>query len=283
MSKLPIDPLLPDIVDKVKSAQAGIVLLEAEPGAGKTTRVPAALLNAGFADIYVLEPRRIAARLAARRVADERGEPLGATIGYKVRYEEIGSKATRLWFVTEGVLTRRLLSDRRLAHVQVVVLDEFHERHLETDLALALLRNLQQQRSDLRLLIMSATLGGERLVQHLPGAAFIKAPGRTFPVSVEYSPHSAAPLENPVASAVAKILATQQGHTLVFLPGAAEIRRAITACEPAARQAGAMLLPLHGDLSPEEQDAAVAPTRERKIICSTNVAESSITIDGVDA
>jgi ATP-dependent helicase HrpB len=273
--------LLPEIVDRIKNQP--IVLLEAEPGAGKTTHVPAALLSAGFTEIYVLEPRRLAARMAARRVAEEMGEPVGASVGYQVRHEEVGSQQTKLWFLTEGVLTRRLLSDRRLEHVQVVVLDEFHERHLETDLALALLRKLHKERSDLRLLIMSATLGGEQLTQQLDGAALIKAPGRIFPVAMEYTPHSAAPLEEQVANAVAKIFANQQGHTLVFLPGAAEIRRTMTACDPLARQAGALLLPLHGDLNPEEQDAAVGPARQRKIICSTNVAESSITIDGVDA
>jgi ATP-dependent helicase HrpB len=278
---LPIDPLLPEIIDSV--TREPVVLLEAEPGAGKTTRVPAALLAAGFADICVLEPRRLAARMAARRVAEEMGQPPGQQVGYQVRYEEISSDQTRLWFMTEGVLTRRLLSDRLLERVQVVVLDEFHERHLETDLALALSRKLQEQRNDLRVVIMSATLGGEKLAEQLRGAAVIKAPGRLFPVAIEYTPHSAAPLEQQVATAVGKILTARQGHTLVFLPGAAEIRRAITACEPLGRQAGALLLPLHGDLSPEEQDAAVGPSRQRKVICSTNVAESSITIDGVDA
>ncbi|HEY1215353.1 MAG TPA: helicase-related protein, partial [Bryobacteraceae bacterium] len=283
MSKtpLPIDSLLPEIVDLV--AHNPVTLLKAEPGAGKTTRVPAALLAAGLGDVYVLEPRRLATRMAARRVAEEFGEPVGRTVGYQVRFEEVSSPQTKLWYLTEGVLTRKLLSDNGLRNAKVVVLDEFHERHVETDLALALLRKRQTSRGDLRLLIMSATLASDELVSKLGGVPMITAPGRVFPVSVRYTPPSAAPLEVEVAAAVSKVLAETRQHILVFLPGAAEIRKAITACEPAARQHGAKLLPLHGDLSPAEQDEAVARSAQRKIICSTNVAESSVTIDGVEA
>ncbi|HMJ61125.1 MAG TPA: helicase-related protein, partial [Bryobacteraceae bacterium] len=242
-----------------------MTLLQAEPGAGKTTRVPPALLKAGFDQVYVLEPRRLAARMAARRVAEEMGEPVGKTVGFQVRFEQMGGPGTRLWYLTEGVLTHRLLGGGRLHPNSVVILDEFHERHLETDLAFALLRNFET-----RLLIMSATL------PQFPGAPLIRAPGRLFPVTVEYRPHSA-------ADAVARALTQTKKHILVFLPGAAEIRNTIAACQPVARQAGAQLLPLYGDLSSMEQDLAVAPSSTRKIICSTNVAESSITIDGVDA
>jgi ATP-dependent helicase HrpB len=279
--QLPIDYLLPEVVGYVQ--RNTITLLEAEPAAGKTTRVPPALLNAGFREVYVLEPRRLAARLAARRVAEELGESVGGTVGYQVRFEEVSSRRTRLWYLTEGILTRKLLSDRTLAKATVVVLDEFHERHLETDLSLALLRNIQKTRPDLRLLLMSATLSGEDLAAKLGNAPVIRAPGRVFPVTVRYTPHSPAPLEEQVASVVSKALVETGRHILVFLPGAAEIRRAITACEAVARQNGANVLPLYGDLSPAEQDAAVAPSRQRKIICSTNVAESSITIEGVEA
>jgi ATP-dependent helicase HrpB len=220
----------------------------------------------------------LAARFAARRVAAELGERVGGRVGYQVRFEEVSSDRTKLWFLTEGVLTRKLLSDRFLHQVRVVILDEFHERHIETDLAFALLRKLQQIRKDLRLVLMSATLP-----ENAGDAPRIEVPGRLFPVTISYTPHSALPLEQQVATAVNQMLAQAKQHILVFLPGAAEIRKAIQACEPIARQANARVLPLHGDLSAEEQDLAVAPSAFRKVICSTNVAESSITIDGVEA
>lgn len=276
---LPIDPLLPEIVQSVR--QNALTLLQAEPGAGKTTRVPPALLNAGLEKIYVLEPRRLAARMAARRVAEERGEPVGQSIGYQVRFEECGTPQTKLWFVTEGVLTRRLLSGAEVRGLRTVILDEFHERHLETDLALALLRKLQARQTDLRLLIMSATLHLDEMVAQLGDVPIINAPGKVYPVSVRYTPASSAPLEQQVAEAAGKLMVETTGHVLVFLPGAAEIRKTMSACEGVARQHGAKVLPLHGDLSAEEQDAAVRPSRQRKILCATNIAESSVTIDGV--
>ena len=245
--------------------------------------MPAALLRRGYSGIYVLEPRRLATRLAARRVADELHETVGLSVGYQVRFEEVGGRDTRLWFVTEGVLTRKLLSDPWLRPAQVVVLDEFHERHLETDLALALLRKLQQRRPELKLLIMSATLGSEDLSSRLSDAPLLRSPGRAFPVTVRYRAHSAAALEAQTADAVAAAMKETAGHVLVFLPGAAEIRAASQACEPIARAAGALLTPLHGDLPPDEQDRAVAPSKQRKIILSTNVAESSVTVEGVCA
>jgi ATP-dependent helicase HrpB len=281
--QLPIDPLIPAIVDHLRSARN--LVLEAEPGAGKTTRVPPALLALDEREVLVLEPRRLAARLAARYVAAERGEPLGGTVGYQVRFEEIAGPATRLRFLTEGVLTRRLLSDPDLKRVGTVVLDEFHERHLEGDLALALLRRLQQtKRSDLRLVVMSATLDVAPVAEYLGGARVIRSQGRQFPLEVEYTPHSAAPLEEQVAAALERLASrSDNGHVLVFLPGAGEIRRAQTACARLANRHGWSVLPLHGDQSPEEQDRAVGPSDRRKIILSTNVAESSITIDGVSA
>jgi ATP-dependent helicase HrpB len=277
---LPIDPILPEILKSIEGNT--LTLLQAEPGAGKTTRVPAAALAAGLGPVFVLEPRRLAARMAARRVAAEMGQRLGERVGYRVRFEDVSGPNTQLLYLTEGVLTRRLLVDGELSEARLVVLDEFHERHLETDLALALLRDLQKRRKDLRLLIMSATLG-ENLAAALGNPPLIKAPGKLFPVSLRYTAHSAAPLEEQVAAAAAKAVAETKKHVLIFLPGAAEIRKSMAACEPIARQAGAILLPLHGDLTPEEQDQAVAPGSVRKIICSTNVAESSVTIEGVEA
>ena len=281
--RLPIDPLIPDILNHLRGAEN--LVLEAPPGAGKTTRVPPALLVLDDREVLVLEPRRLAARLAARFVAAERGESVGGTVGYQVRLEEVAGPRTRLRFLTEGVLTRRLLSDPTLARVAAVVLDEFHERHLEGDLALALLRRLQKtQRPDLRLVAMSATLDAAPVAQYLGGARVIRSEGRQYPLEIEYTPHSAAPLEEQVAAALERLAAhALDGHVLVFLPGAAEIRRAQTACAPLARRGGWLLLPLHGDQSPEEQDRAVGPSERPKVILSTNVAESSITIEGVGA
>lgn len=278
---LPIDPLLPEIADCLERNM--LTLLEAEPGAGKTTRVPPALLRAGRKPIYVLEPRRLAARMAAQRVASELGENVGATVGYQVRFAEASSSATQIFFVTEGILTRKLLGRAEFPRGSVFILDEFHERHLETDLALALLRDFQTKRPDIRLLIMSATLNAAKLSTQLGNPPLIQAPGKVFPVEIRYTPHSARPLDEQVAAAVSTAISQTKGHILVFLPGAAEIRKAIAACEPTARISGAKLLPLYGDLNPEEQDLAVSPSSFRKIVCSTNVAESSLTIEGVAA
>ncbi len=278
---LPIDALLPQIVETVASHP--LTLLEAEPGAGKTTRVPPALLGTGEGQIYVLEPRKLAARMAADRVAFEMGESTGQTTGYRVRFEEVSSSRTRLWYLTEGVLVRMLLSKRALPGISVVVLDEFHERHLETDAALALLRQMQVDNRNLRLLLMSATLAGDSLSEQLGYPPFIKAAGKVFPVSTHYTPASSSPLEEQAIAALPKALDQRRGHVLIFLPGVAEIRKVMRAAEPIAARHGAQLLPLYGDLQPEEQDRAVAPASCRKIICSTNVAESSVTIDGVTA
>jgi ATP-dependent helicase HrpB len=278
---LPIDAILPSLVKCFEGNT--LALLTAEAGAGKTTRVPVALMQAAPGDIYVLEPRRIAARMAARRVADELAERVGETVGYQVRFEEVGSRATRLWYVTEGVLTRKLLNEADLPGAGTVILDEFHERHLETDLALSLLLALRRRRPDLKLLIMSATLDAEAIAAKLGNPPVLHSPGRVFPVSVRYTPQSMDPVEQQVARALPQVLKETRRHVLVFLPGAAEIRRTMQACDPIARQNGALLLPLHGELSAEEQDAAVAGSTQRKIICSTNVAESSLTIEGVEA
>src|SRR5512140_2083127 len=193
LSPLPIDDLLPSAVEAVK--RQGTLVLQAAPGAGKTTRVPRALLDSGSFDgeLWVLEPRRLATRLAAARVAEELGEPVGRRIGYQIRFEEVASPATRVRFVTEGILTRRLLSDPQLRGVGAVVLDEFHERHLQGDLALALLRRLQRtSRPDLKLVAMSATLDAGPVAAWL-GAPSLRSEGRRFEVAVEYlTPEEAA-------------------------------------------------------------------------------------------
>ncbi|MGH9768398.1 MAG: ATP-dependent RNA helicase, partial [Blastocatellia bacterium] len=231
-------------------------------------------------------PRRLAARMAARRVAEERGEKLGETVGYQVRFEEVAGPRTRLRFLTEGVLTRRLLSDPQLENVGGVVLDEFHERHLQADLALALLRRLQQTtRPDLKLVVMSATLDAGPVARFLDDAPTLRSEGKRFDVAIE---HLARPDDRPlaeqIAAAVNRLVADNiDGDILVFLPGAAEIRRAQAACAAIADKHDLIIAPLHGDLSAEEQDRAVKPGPSRKVILSTNVAESSVTIDGVVA
>lgn len=279
---LPIDSLLPEIVASLRTAPN--LVLEAAPGAGKTTRVPAALLEAFPGEVLVLEPRRIAARMAARRVASERGETPGETVGFQVRFEDVSGPRTRLRFMTEGVFTRRLLRDPELRGVDAVVLDEFHERHLDTDLALALVRRLQERRPELRLLVMSATLNTGPVAKFLGECPVLRSAGRAFPLHVRHLPYSPQLLEQQVRAALEVLV--QEGHTghvLVFLPGAAEIRRALRESEALARRTGALLLPLHGDLPPAEQDLAVGPSSRQKWILSTNVAESSVTIEGVSA
>lgn len=277
---LPIDSLLPDLLDSLR--QTPNLVIEAEPGAGKTTRIPPALLNAVSGHVLVLEPRRIAARLAARRVAWELGEDLGQTVGYQVRFERIAGPTTRLHFLTEGVLTRRLLSDPELEGVDAVVLDEFHERHLESDLALALLKRLQHRRPALRIVVMSATLDAAPVARFLGNCPVLRSTGNLFDLSVDHTPYSAAPLHEQVRDALERVVRDgQSGDTLVFLPGAAEIRRAARACEALARASNRLLLPLYGDLPASEQDRALAPAAQPKVILSTNVAESSITIEGV--
>jgi ATP-dependent helicase HrpB len=274
---LPIDALLPQIVEALRGAKH--LVIEAPPGAGKTTRVPPALLPHVPGEVLVLEPRRLAVRMAARRVSSELGERLGETVGYQVRFEDVSGPRTRLRFLTEGVLTRRILSDPKLRGVSVVVLDEFHERHLDGDLALALLKRL-----GMRVIVMSATLDAGPIASFLGGCPILRSEGKLHELRIEYTPHSASLLENRVAAALERLLeGGLDGDVLVFLPGAAEIRQAARAIEHIARRAGILVMPLHGDLPPAEQDKAVAPAGRRKVILSTNVAESSITIEGVTA
>ncbi|GAB4204616.1 MAG: ATP-dependent helicase HrpB [Sandaracinaceae bacterium] len=289
---LPIDARLPEIVSAVRDR--GALVLVAEPGAGKTTRAPRALLEHGLAEpgeILVLEPRRLATRLAAARVAEELGEKLGQRVGYTIRFEDVGGKDTRLRFVTEAVLTRRLVRDPELRGVSCVVLDELHERSLHADLALAFVRRLRETaRPDLKVLAMSATIDAERFAGFL-GADVIAVSGRRFDVAIEHLPQKDdRPLEDQVRAAVRRLVLASgpgetplDGHVLVFLPGAAEIRRCAAALEETARSHDLEVLPLHGDLPPEEQDRAVRASKRRKVILSTNVAETSITIDGVVA
>ena len=282
---LPIDPLLPHVVSVVR-AHASLVLT-APPGAGKTTRVPRALHEAGLAgagEIVVLEPRRIAARLAAARVAAELEERLGESVGYTIRYERVGGPRTRIRFITEAVLTRRLVGDPALSGVAVVVLDEFHERNLHTDMALALVRRLQRKdRPDLKLLVMSATIDPDPAARFLGGAPVLRGTGAPYRAAIEFAERATdRPLHLETALAVRRALrAPMEGDILVFLPGAAEIRQTAAALETIAGEQGLLVVPLHGDLAFRDQLRAVAPASRRKVILATNVAESSVTIPGV--
>lgn len=281
-SPLPIDPLVPEVL--ALASGGSNVVIEAPPGAGKTTRVPPALLELG-GQVLVLEPRRLAARLAARRTALERGERLGETVGYQVRFEDAVGPRTRLIYMTEGILTRRLLADPELRGVACVVLDEFHERHLEADLALALLRRLQKtRRPDLRIVVMSATLEADPAARFLGDCPVVRASARQYPLAIRYTPLSAESLEQRVAAALDSLLKEGlDGDVLVFLPGAREIRRSLLACRRLAERYGLLMLPLHGDLSLDEQERALAPAERLKVVFSTNVAESSVTVEGVTA
>jgi ATP-dependent helicase HrpB len=200
------------------------------------------------------------------------------------KLEEAVGPRTRLRFVTEGILTRRLLWDPSLKGVDAVVLDEFHERHLDSDFGLALLKRLQRTRPDLRIVVMSATLDAAPVARYLEDCPILRSEGRLFELAIKHLPYSPALLHVQVKCAVELLLDDGHlGHTLVFLPGVAEIRRTMRECEAVAHRAGLLMLPLHGDLSPEEQDRAVSPSPQRKLILATNVAESSVTVEGVTA
>jgi ATP-dependent RNA helicase HrpB len=281
---LPVDELLGPLVGALASHRA--VVVEAPPGAGKTTRVPRALLEAGVGggrEIWVTEPRRLAARLAASFVARELGSELGGVVGYSVRFEDKASAATRLRFVTEGVLSRRLLGRDAGRELGVVVLDEFHERHVATDLNLMLLARRLQQDPALRLVVMSATLNAEAVSTYLGGCPRLRCEGRLFPLTIRHETREDdRPLYQRVSSAVKELSAEPgDGDLLVFLPGAAEINQTAKNLDGFARERGLGLHTLHGEMPLEAQAQAIAPGDRRKVVLSTNVAESSVTVEGV--
>lgn len=281
MLNLPIDDLLPRVREVMATSPA--LVLTAAPGAGKSTRVPPELVKALPGMVLLLQPRRIAAKSLAKRIAAEQGWRLGGEVGYRVRFEKNGGPATRLWVMTEGVLTRQLATDPYLDGVSAVILDEFHERSLHTDIALAYLRELQTSvREDLKLVVMSATMAAEPVAAYLGGCPVLTAAGRTHPVALRHwLSAEQLPLPERAARAVAEaIIDPAGGDTLVFLPGMGEIRATERAL--AGQPIGAVdVLPLHGSLPPDEQDRALTPGPRRRVVLATNVAETSVTIPGV--
>ncbi len=267
-ASLPIDAHVASVRDALVAARAAVLV--APPGSGKTTRVPPALVVDG--PVFLLQPRRIAARSIARRIAEEQGWTLGDEVGFQVRFEKRFARDTRLLVATEGVLTRRLQSDPLLTAFRTIVLDEFHERSLHADLALAFARQAWRARGDLRLLVMSATLDAGPVARFLDDCPVIEVASRPHPIEVRYEPRTS------LADAVRAVLARPGGHVLCFLPGSPEIRRAQGEL---GAPAAARVLPLHGMLSGEEQDQALAASADRKLILATNVAETSLTIEGV--
>ena len=301
MTPLPIDPALPEIVDRLKQSRA--LVLVAPPGAGKTTRVPPAIVRAGLLsrehpNLVMLQPRRVAARASAARIADENHWELGREVGYHVRFDKKLCDQTRIRVLTEGILTRQLLDDPFLPGIGAVLLDEFHERSLHTDVAIAFLREIRQTvREDLILVVMSATLDAEPVARFLGDCPIVRTEGRVFPVDIHYAgappgrPHEHLP-ERIVDTIIGELFEEERvpstrplkedaGDILVFLPGAEEIRRTMHRLESLAEREDLLVLPLHGSLPAEEQTLALRQAKRRKIILATNIAETSLTIDGV--
>ena len=283
---LPIDAVLDELARTLAGNNAAVLV--APPGAGKTTRVPLALLDEPWAKakkIIVLEPRRIAARASAERMAKTLGERAGETVGYRVRFGSKISRATRIEVVTEGIFSRQILDDPELDGVAAVLFDEFHERSLDADLGLALARDAQTGlREDLRILVMSATLDGARVASLLGEAPVIASEGRAFPVETRYLGRKAdAPLERQMADAIASALRADPGSVLAFLPGAAEIRRTQNFLAERIHDAAIEIVPLFGALDAAVQDRAIAPPPkgQRKVVLATSIAETSLTIEGV--
>jgi ATP-dependent helicase HrpB len=286
MIRLPIDSSLDRIMEGLAHR---CVVVVAPPGSGKTTRVPVALLNSGLLKpqhptVVVLQPRRVAARASAARIAEEQGWSLGDQVGFQVRFERRFSSKTRLRFLTEGILTRQILADPFLETVGAVILDEFHERNLNSDLALALLQEVRREvRPDLILVVMSATLDADSVARFLDGCPIVRVEGRTHSISLEYRPLNRPASAETLVPMIQGLLAEprDRGDILVFLPGMAEIRRIWQRLEPAVDATGALVLALHGSLPAEDQDRVFRPSDRRKVILSTNIAETSLTIDGV--
>lgn len=278
MIPLPVDPYIDQIVERVRASRAAVVT--AAPGAGKTTRVPPALVDDG--PVLLLQPRRVAARAIAARIAEERGWTIGKEVGWQIRFERRFGPDTRLLVATEGVLTARLQQDPLLSDFRTIVLDEFHERSIHADLAIALARQAWRARDDLRIVIMSATIDAKAIAGFLDDCPIIDVPGRLFSIDVGYAP------KQPMGDAVIDLIGATSGNVLCFLPGAFEIRQA--ASEVERRLSGSDshshdidIVPLYGSLEAAEQDAALRESPRRRVILATNLAETSVTAPGVTA
>ena len=283
---LPIDDTLPQLLTALRTN--GAVVLRAPTGAGKTTRVPPAIVESGLVGnglVLMLEPRRVAARAAARRMALEHGTPLGDLFGYQVRFDKKASARTRVLVVTPGVLLRRLHDDPFLEGVACVVFDEFHERGLEADLALGMVRLIRESvRPELKCVVMSATVDPAAVSAYFGGCPVVDSEGRAFPVEITYrARRSDTAVSLAVADAVRDVMNERDGDVLAFLPGLREIRQTAAELEAFARERDIIVLPLHGDLPPEQQDRALQKLDRRKVVLATNVAETSVTVDGVTA
>jgi ATP-dependent helicase HrpB len=286
-SLLPIYDIENGIITSLRATNR--LVIQAPTGSGKSTQVPQMLLKHGLLDegqVVILQPRRLATRLLASRVAAELDVPLGREVGYQIRFENATSAATRIKFETEGILLRQMLDDPGLRGIQALIFDEFHERHLYGDTTLARSLDLQEtRRPDLRIIVMSATLDVEALEKYLQPCTVLRSEGRMFPVRVEYLPRRLGSNPPPVwelaADTFARYAPANEGDVLVFMPGGYEIHRTIESIRGKAQSKGYLLLPLHGELPPRDQDAAVARYDQRKIVVATNVAETSITIDGI--
>ena len=284
-ARLPIHEIEPALRDALKTHTR--VVVSAPTGSGKSTQIPQMLLDGGFArdgQVVVLQPRRLATRLLAARVASERVVPLGSEVGYQIRLENMASEQTRIKFVTEGILLRAMLSDPNLSGISAIIFDEFHERHLYGDITLGRALDIQATtRPDLLILVMSATLALEQLREFLAPCAVLQSEGRTYPVSIRYAekPSDAPAWDQAVEAFEEATRRGESGDALIFMPGAYEISRTAQALSFSPAAKGCLILPLHGELNPRDQDAAVARYDQRKIVVSTNVAETSLTIDGI--
>lgn len=283
MNRLPVDSIIAAILTAL--AEGKPVIVQAPPGSGKSTRIPVALLEAawlGNQKILMLEPRRLAAVNLAGWIARQRQEAVGGTIGYAIRFERKVSAATRLEIVTEGLLTRRLQSDPFLDSVGAVIFDEFHERTIHADTALALCLELQQTvRPDLRIVVMSATLDADKLAALLPQARVVSSAGGIHPVAVHHCGSFAADPVKSTVQTVSQALREQPGDILAFLPGAGEIRRALSLLQEQHAADAVLFLPLYGDIPFSEQQRVLLPTDRRKVVLATNIAETSLTIEGI--
>ena len=288
--KLPIYEIEESIIEYLHAANKARLIIEAPTGSGKSTQLPQILINSGViksGEIVVLQPRRVAAKMLARRVASERGSKIGEEIGYQIRFEKLVSNVTKVRFVTEGILIRELISDPLLSHVGVIVFDEFHERHIYSDVLLALSKKMQDEnRPDLKIIVMSATLASSSISKYLENSQTLKSSGKAYPVEIRHL--NARVNSQTIVDSVTKAVKTEiikkdlKGDVLIFLPGVFEIKKTIEKLKLIKQLKECVIVPLYGELNPRNQEIALEISDKRKIIVSTNLAETSLTIEGVE-